>query len=493
MFEKLRDGIRGVINRMFGRNTFNGSVLPETAITNDMAAAIDRWADLYYNRAPWLMENRLSLGLPAAISREIATLVTLEAKIEVGNAGDDESGMNVEMNPRAKFISESLAPIIEQISIQTEYACALGGVAFRPYIDGDRVAIDCINADNFYPTTFNARGEITGAIFVEKKREGRDTYTRVEQHIMGDNGEYTILNSAYKSYGDSEMGTPCSLTEVTEWSSISPEVKMNGVERPLFAYFKIPQGNVVNVDSLLGVSVYSRADMAGILEEADKQFQRLSWEYEGGEMAVDASIDAFMLDENGKPVLPTGKERLFRVNELSGVDGGGDKIKVFSPTLRDTSYADGLNRLLMRVEDLCGIARGTFSDANESVRTATELKISKQRTYATVTSIQMSLQNAMNDLARAVDVLATLYELAPAGDYAISYTWDDSVVVDAQAERECDRQDVLDGIMEAWEYRVKWYGETPAKAKAAISPEMARKGIDEEIRDTEKEEEPEIE
>lgn len=474
MFDRLRNGIKGVINRMFGRTSFSAAVLPETAITDDMATAIDHWVALYYNNAPWLTGNRLTLGLPSAIARELATLVTLEAKISVGNVAvddsmEDDTDPNAELNPRAAFISESLKPLLAQITVQTEYACAFGGIAFRPYIDGKRIAIDCINADNFYPTAFNARGEITGAIFVEKKRKGKETYTRVEQHSMGDNGAYLITNRAFKSYGESDVGTPCNLSDVDEWADIDPEIPINGVDYPLFSYFRIPHGNVVDVDSNLGVSVYARADSAGTLEEADKQYQRLSWEYGGGELAIDASVDAFRPDEHGRPVLPVGKERLFRVNELSGADDSGEKFKVYAPTLRDESFAAGLNRLLMRVEDQCGIARGTFSDANEQVRTATELRTNKQRTYATVSSIQEALKEAIKNLARAVDTLATLYNLAPKGEYAISFAMDDSIVIDAETERECDRQDVLDGIMQAWEYRVKWYGETPSKAKAAVS------------------------
>ena len=79
----------------------------------------------------------------------------------------------------------------------------------------------------------------------------------------------------------------------------------------------------------------------------------------------------------------------------------------------------------------------------------------------------MSLQAAIEQLAGAIDTYATLYELAPEGEYELSFTWDDSIVTDATTEREADRQDVLDGIMQPWEYRVKWYGETRGAAKAA--------------------------
>lgn len=56
-------------------------------------------------------------------------------------------------------------------------------------------------------------------------------------------------------------------------------------------------------------------------------------------------------------------------------------MQVFSPALRDVSILNGLNDLLMRIEDTCGLARGTFSNPQSEARTATEIKILKQRSY----------------------------------------------------------------------------------------------------------------
>lgn len=41
-------------------------------------------------------------------------------------------------------------------------------------------------------------------------------------------------------------------------------------------------------------------------------------------------------------------------------------------------------------------------------------------------------------------------------------------IVDKDSQRERDRQDVLDGIMLKYEYRMKWYGETEEEAKAVF-------------------------
>lgn len=70
------------------------------------------------------------------------------------------------------------------------------------------------------------------------------------------------------------------------WAGIDPYIVINDVDRPLFAFWKVPFANHIESDSPLGVSVYSRA--VKLLNEADLQWDRYLWEFEGGELAVDA-------------------------------------------------------------------------------------------------------------------------------------------------------------------------------------------------------------
>ena len=66
-----------------------------------------------------------------------------------------------------------------------------------------------------------------------------------------------------------------------------------------------------------------------------------------------------------------------------------------------------------------------------------------------------------------------MYGLVPPGnDYQVSFDWDDSIVVDAEADRQTDRADVAMGVMSLAEYRSKWYGETLEEAQKNL-PEPA--------------------
>lgn len=443
---------RYVFSREFIRSI--NEVVNNTNITSDtMMEAVDLWLEMYGGNAPWLKENHQSLGLPAIIASEMARCVTLEMECNV--AGSE----------MADFIQEQLKPVLKNIRQNVEYACAGGGIVFKPYVNGGKITVEVIRANSFYPVAFDNDHKITGAYFVYRLWEGKKVYTRLEKHEL--NGtNYTITNKAYVSMIEEALGKECNLTEVAAWADIDTEVNIQDVESPLFAYFKIPLGNTIDMDSPLGVSVYARA--VDNIMEADEQYQRLLWEYEGGEMAIDASEDTFKR-VNGVPLVPNGKERLFRVNNLDSSMGSDKAMEAWTPALRDANYTTGLNTILMKIEDQCCLSRGTLSDPNEIARTATEMKIMKQRSYTAVSDIQESLGDALDCLVYAMYCISTLYELAPDGEYETSYTWDDSIITDADTEREVDRQDVRDGFMAKWEYRMKWYGEDEKTAKKALA------------------------
>lgn len=454
-FENIKNFVRR-IRGMF-TNGFMKSVAEvaqnESIASDRMMEAIDLWLEMFGGNSPWLAKNPRSLGLPAIIAAEIARQVTLEMEV------------NIAGSKMANFLTEQFEAVLKDIRPNVEYACAGGGIVFKPYIYNDKITTEIVHANAFYPIAFNSTQKITAALFIYRRWEGRKVYSRLEKHEL--NGTtYTITNEAYVSTVEEALGKQCSLNEVTEWAEIQPVTVIDRVEAPLFAYFKIPLGNAVDMRSPLGVSVYARA--VGLIKEADKQFQRLMWEYEGGELAIDASEDAFRR-VNGEPLLPEGKERLYRTNNLDAATTNGNNLfQEWAPSLRDENYMAGLNRLLMQIEDACCISRGTLSDPTEVAKSATEIKIMKQRSYATITDIQKSLELALKDLAYAMYCLAVLYELCDNGSYDMKFVWDDSVIVDAEAERIRDQQEVSQGLMLPWEYRVKWYGEDEATAKQRL-------------------------
>ena len=456
--------MKGVWHKLFPVSSLEKALNIEIDTDTNMTRAIELWANMYSNRPPWISDTVTSMNLPASISNEIARLVTLELESTVSGSA------------RADYLNEQYQKVIGSIRTYTEYACAKGGLVFKPYVDGEAINVEYVQADYFYPVRYGSDGSITAAAFVEQKQVGETTYTRLEYHDF-DGTKETITNKAYKSKFKDSLGTEMPLTAVDEWKDLQPTACIENIENPMFAYFKIPIANNVDTYSPLGASVFSRA--VGLIEEADKQYSRSLWEYESAERAVDVDITAFKRDQNGNTVVPQGKERLFRT--IDAESDGKTFYEVFSPEIRDVSFHSGLNKLLRLVEFNCGLAYGTISDPDTVAMTATEVKQSKQRSYSTVTDIQKSLEKALRHLVYIMDVYTSLYALSPKGDYETRFKWDDSIVVDAEAERMQDLQDIRDGLLAKWSYRVKWYGEDEETARKAIAEIESSNKSDDEI------------
>lgn len=447
MFRKFLAWIRGVISKMLHINDAKSALRVDVAVSTEMQTAIDLWAAMFMDQAPWLDDTTKSLGLPAAIAGEIARLATVELESSVSGSA------------RADYLQAEYLPVLATLRKNVETAGAAGGLVFKPYVDGEHIAVDCVPAWRFLPTAFNSRGEVTGAVFVEQITKGRTHYTRMEHHQLAEDG-YTVRNLAFTSQTKDALGTPCSLSQVDEWADLEPEMTIRykdgtAPEGVLFAYFRMPFSNTVDPDSPLGVSVYSRAE--DLIKEADRQYSRILWEYEGSELAVDASQGALRVEgPDGKPpVLPPRSKRLFR--ELAIDPGqGGDLYKVFNPEIRDESLFNGLDKILKRIEFNCNLAYGTLSDPQNVDKTAEEIRSSKQRSYSAVCEVQQALQGALQHLLWVMDLYATLYQLAPRGEYDASFIWGDGILQDNDKEYLRRKQLVDSGYLRP-EKLISWY------------------------------------
>lgn len=462
MFSRLKNMVKEVLNKLFKKDSLEKELGIDIAISDDMSNAIDLWSQMYENKSPWIDEETQSLNLASAIAGEFARLVTLELDTCIN--GND-------------YLNEQYQKVVSKIRKYTEYACAKGGLVFKPYIDGEDIAIDLTQANNFYPTEFNSSGEVIGAIFVEFKQEGNMLYTRLEHHKLEKEGYY-ITNIAFEKQNynnisinlnySTDLGTRVPLSTVKEWENLEEKAVIKNVDKPLFAYFKIPIANNIDSTSPLGISVYSRA--IDLIKEADKQYSRILWEYEGSELAINGSLEAFKMDKKGNPVLPVRKERLYRVFDFDSTNGSNKMLDIFSPAIRDQSLFNGLNQQLRKIEFNCGLAYGTLSDVQETAKTATEIKTSKQRSYATVKDIQNSLEIALEDLIYAMNVWARLIGKSNNSDYETTFNWDDSLVVDKDAELLSMQQDVSSGLIRPELYIMKKYG-VDEKTALSMMPE----------------------
>jgi A118 family predicted phage portal protein len=463
--------LKGAIKSMLSQKTVESALHITPTISPKMRDSIMLWEQLYKNESPWCNdENVKSLGLAALIASEKARTATIEMKVKV--TGDSE---------RALFIENTFKKVLDTIRTNLELGIALGGFVVKPYVaksaDG-KYTLDFTyeKATDFYPLAFSPDGTVTEAAFVDRIITKDKIYSKLEYHKL-EGTNLIVKNLAYSanntsgqagSFNSDNLGTPIKLSSVPAWSNLDEVVTIQNVDTMLFAYFKMPLANNIDLDSPLGVSGFARA--VDLIRDADLQYSNLLWEFEGGQLAVDVDRTALnpMKDSSGKTieVLPKLQDRLFR----RSLDLGSDETyNVFGPQLRDSNIINGLNTILMKIEDACSLSRGTLSTVNYTdARTATELKILKQRCYAANTDIQLELERTLESVIYIMEKYCDLYNIVPAGKFEVSYSWDDSIIVDKDSERQVDLLDVDKGLMSKVEYRMKWKGETRDQAEEAL-------------------------
>lgn len=433
----------------------------DIAISKRMSQEIYKWTMMYTNEAPWLNENVKSLNIPSAICAEIARLATMEAKIVISGS------------PRAELISKALEPFLSNLQVYVEYACASGGIVFKPYLDNRGLAVDVVRSGYYYPTEFDSAGNITGIIFPEFKRVGKKLYTRLEYQLLSGD-EYIVVNKAFVSRKAAvrmdniiNLGAEIKLSEIDEWANIEPYTEMRHADRTLFAHFKIPMANNIDPESPLGMSVFAKS--VNQIKDADEQYGSAIWEFKAKETAIQAADEFFKKDRMGKVQIPRGKERIYHAMGPNICnDTGNPFFNVYSPEIRDKSYFNGLNRILQKIEFNSGLAYGTLSDPQIIEKTAEEIKMSKQRSYSTIKAIQNSLGKSIKILVDAMDAWLTIEEIVPPGKVEASSSWDDSLVVDKKYELEQLRADLGIGAISLVEYRMKRFNETREQAEQAV-------------------------
>lgn len=431
----------------------------DVCLNATMARAIELWRAVYEDKASWLNSKQgiESAGLAGAISAELARLATLELRSEV--TGND-------------FVSSVYKAVLSDIRVQTEYACAGGGLVFKPYPTENGVKVQFIRSDCFFPVSFDGEGNLAVSVFVDQFRAGTKTYTRLEVHSLSDDA-LRIQNYAFMSQNKEVLGNEITLAEVPRWAGLEPEGIFPGIKKPLFGYFKIPLANTIDPDSPLGVSVFSRA--VGLIAEADRRYSNESWEFEATQAAVHIADSLLKPKKDGSErTVPGGKERLYRQLEYN--TGATDKplIDPFLPEIRYEAIQKGYQDQLKRIEFVCGLAYGTLSDPQVVDKTAEEIRFSKQRSYATVVDIQTALDKALRDL---VDAIAFWVNQSgfDSSEPKLSIEWGDSILTDPEKVAARAMLERMNGITDDVKYFMDVYNIKEEAAKKLVADIAARK------------------
>lgn len=446
MFDGLKRLWRG-IKKMFGYTTLKQIVGKDITLSGDMIDAINEWKQMLTGNADWITDSIVSLGIEEGLCREFADCVLVEMETGISNEHLD------------KIYQKNILNLNENL----QEGLALGSFALKP-LGG--AAAEFVSADKIIPISFGDDGKPNDIAFLTVKKVGDvDYFTRFERHYFL-SGNLTIENKCFHSQTESDIGLQCSLEEVAEWANIDPgPITYPGMNRMDFGYYRNPIKNKVD-GSACGVSMYASA--IKLIKKADIQGARLDWEYESGERTIHVDNRALKQDKvTGRSGMAKLNKRLYRgLNLEAGKDQ--ELLKEYSPEMRDEAFKRGLEECKREIEFSVGLAYGDLSDVQEVTKTATEIKVSKNRKYNRVTAIQNNLYDCLEDFTAGL----AFYNSMLNSGYEFSCKFNDSILTDEETERQQDRQDVSMGVMSHLEYRMKWYNEDEATAKKMLPEQI---------------------
>jgi A118 family predicted phage portal protein len=228
----------------------------------------------------------------------------------------------------------------------------------------------------------------------------------------------------------------------------------------------------------LGCSVFSQA--VDNLKGVDLAFNNFCRDFKLGgkkvfynrELTKQAGVTA-----DGEPIYIAPDDMMQQLFVSIGDEFGDDKkaIQEFNPSLRVEDNKNGVQSQLDYLSFKCGLGARhyRFDGAASGPITATQYTGEKQELKQNAAKHGIGVEKALQDIVRAMLWAGRNILGQPVNpDAGINVEFSDGYIVSDEEKKADDRQDLLNSVMQRWEYRVKWYGEDEKTAKAAIESSM---------------------
>ena len=423
---------------------------PKIAVTQEEYDRIKRnlvyyqskWDDVQYKNTDGDIQSRPMNHLPIArtASKKIASLVY-----------NEQATITAKDSTLSKFLDDMLIndKFNKNFERYLESCLALGGLAMRPYIDGDKVRVAFIQAPVFFPLESNTQDVSSAAILTKTiKSEGRKNvyYTLVEFHewvtvdgqeigSTNDKKYYRITNELYRSDVNDVLGQRVNLSELDKYKDLEPVTVFENLSRPLFTSGM----NNKDINSPLGLSIFDNAKTT--IDFINRSYDEFMWEVKMGQRRVivpehltqrqhqrpDGTIDF-------KPRFDVEQNVYMQIGG-SSMDAGG--ITDLTSPIRADDYISAISEGLKLFEMQIGVSSGMFTFDGQGVKTATEIVSENSDTYQMRNSIVALVEQAIKELC------VSMCELGKAvGIYSgeipelkdISVNLDDGVFTDRHVE-----------------------------------------------------------
>lgn len=439
---------------MFIRTDIGKTFGVELIQSSEMNAALTLWDNITSGRPPWLDpdDDVRTYNMGKHISDYRARLVCLDL------------GVALSGSPRADYLQTICNDLIKRLPDKVADAERLGGIAIK----WNGSSWDFALPGEFGITKQDGNGNIVGAIFAEYITHGIDHYTRLEYHRFKD-GLYLVTNKAFRNRamqnGQYTLGAEIPLTEVEEWAEMQPEVRIEQLETPLFAFFRLPGSNTIDQTSPLGMSAFANAIPE--LEALDMALSR-----KNGEVADSKHIT--FVGQASIQYANAHSTKLPRFVQGLGV-GVDDKkpITEHVPTMLTDARIKDINFDLSMAGVKCGFSEGVFvMDGQTGMITATQVESDDRDTIQTIKADRDALRCAVEQAIKGADALTTLLGAAPLGEYETTFNFGD-ITYNYEEDKASWKNYASQGWVPLWLYFTKFEGMSEEEAKKMVAEASA--------------------
>jgi len=383
----------------------------------EMEFAQQQWLNIIQGRPAWLSPTVQTINFGRYICGYMAKKTCLDLYVNIeGPEKSTNTKTKAATDNRAAYINTVVNQMVQKtLRDKVEDACGLGGIIIKPNgTFNPNNALDYILPNNFAVTEKSSNGDILGAVFIDRITVGNTYYTRLEYHHFDysnaneSGAKYIVENKAYKSGSEGALGNKIAMTDVKEWSGIEEYTEFEGVEKPLFAYLRMPHNNTIDFSSPEGVAIF--ADCIKELKDLDVAWSRKSDEIEDSQHIT--FINEQALRHPADKAHPRGyKIELPRfVKGLAQGIEAGNSVQEHIPTLLTEQRITEINSTLSMISTKCGCSQGQFVlDRKSGYVTATQIESDDQETVQTITDIRRALMTAIKDLVYAINKYCDVY------------------------------------------------------------------------------------
>lgn len=451
--------VKNLAGRMFNfKSDAEKAFNVDESVSSVMDANIALWGRIVSGVPPWIdnQDNIYTINFASFLCSDIAKKVCLDIDI------------NVTGSQRADYLQSVTNALKTVIRDKVEEAAGIGGIMFKPNGAGSvNNCIDYVKNGDFIVTEKDGNGNIQGAIFRDYIQQGKKYYTRLEWHRFKDD-VYIVSNKAFVSNDENVLGREINIQSVPQWKDIQPDIYISNVDRPLFAYFKLPYNNVIDGNSPLGVAAFANAITE--IKDLDIAWSRKSLEIEDSKHLTFVDPSMIQSSKHFKIKLPRF------VKAYDPGTGNEDKIHEHVATLLTEQRITDINSILSLISTKCGYSQGQFVlDRKTGAITATQVEADDQETIRTIKDIRDALRDCIDNLLYAINVYADLYNITPTGRYKTDYGFGD-LTYNWEEDRARHWQYVQQGKYPLWRYYVNFEGMSEKEAKAVV--EEAKKEND---------------